>query len=119
MRNVVSVTFADVPSHAVAAGGTAIVSASSLVSTPQPAQPLRRGRLGVGPASCVGIVAAFEDVGASSPVTLSEEDRVTLLELLDVWAGRVGREQLPARVADLRDAISDDTPVLYKVKHVG
>ena len=68
--------------------------------------------------SAAGIVKAFRDVGASRPVTLSESDRETLVELLDSWSVRVGRDQLPARIADLRDAITDDTSVLYKVKRI-
>lgn len=58
--------------------------------------------------SAAGIVKAFGDVGATRPVTLTDEDRALLFELLEFWSARVGFEQLPVGIWDLRCAIADD-----------
>jgi hypothetical protein len=58
--------------------------------------------------SATRIAKAFGDVGASRPVTLTEENRALLFELLDAWSSRVGVDGLPAGVWELRCAIADD-----------
>jgi hypothetical protein len=58
--------------------------------------------------SARGIVDAFKAVGASAPVTLSLDDAVTLIGLLDAWADRVAVDKLPEGVWGLRNALHDD-----------
>jgi hypothetical protein len=59
--------------------------------------------------SAAGIRKAFEDVGATRPVTLSDADRALLYTAVEHWSHRLGSfEDLPAGVWDLRCAIADD-----------
>jgi hypothetical protein len=52
---------------------------------------------------------AFERVGTSRPVTLSGEEKVDLVKLIDEWGRQVGCwDMLPERVYDLRNALHDD-----------
>ena len=53
-------------------------------------------------------VKAFTDVGATRPVTLNDEDRALLFELLEAWSYRVKIANLPAGVWDLRCSVADD-----------
>ena len=54
--------------------------------------------------SASGIVKAFENAGASRPVTLTPEDKARLLEVLEAWANGVQVSELPEGVWDLRCA---------------
>jgi hypothetical protein len=48
-------------------------------------------------------------VGTSQPVTLSGEEKVDLVKLIDEWGKQVGCwDMLPERVYDLRNALHDD-----------
>jgi hypothetical protein len=56
------------------------------------------------------IVDAFEAVGTSRPVTLTDEQKGTLAELVEFWATqtRDGFEGLPEGLFELRNALHDD-----------
>lgn len=58
--------------------------------------------------SATAIVEAFEDVGASRPVTLALEDKARLFEVLEAWANGVQVSELPEGVWDLRCVLADD-----------
>ena len=60
--------------------------------------------------SAAGIVKAFTDVGASRPVTLSDEDSALLFELIEAWSRKVGVGTFPRGVWDLRCAIVGGLP---------
>ena len=54
------------------------------------------------------IVDAFENAGASRPVTFTLEQKAQLFDLLEAWANRVSISELPAVVWDLRCSLADD-----------
>ena len=58
--------------------------------------------------SAKSIRDAFENVGASTPVELSRDDKMNLLELLDFWSTEVSVAKLPDGIWDLRNALADD-----------
>jgi hypothetical protein len=58
--------------------------------------------------SAEAIVDAFEAVGTSRPVTLTDHDRALLYGLLNRWADRVPYGELPEGIWPLRCAIADD-----------
>jgi hypothetical protein len=54
---------------------------------------------------------AFEDAGTSAPVLLTQEQKGGLIEIIEVWAGRVEggpTAGLPAGISELRNALYDD-----------
>jgi hypothetical protein len=53
---------------------------------------------------------AFEAVGTSRPVSLTREDKVGLVAVIDLWAGDAegGFSGLPEGIVELRDALRDD-----------
>lgn len=51
---------------------------------------------------------AFEDVGATRPVTLTLNEKGHLLKLLEAWTLEVGRDELPGAIFDLRNVLHDD-----------
>lgn len=55
-----------------------------------------------------GIVKAFEDVGATSPVELTTEQKVLLHRVLDDRSFTSGFHELPAGFFELRNALSDE-----------
>ena len=56
------------------------------------------------------IRAIFEGVGASSPVQLTDDQKVELLRVIDVWAEQTdgGYEALSDGIVDLRTALIED-----------
>ena len=60
------------------------------------------------------IVRAFKDAGATRPVVLTDRERATLYDLIEIWSLRVSVDELPAGVWDLRRALGDpvDKPQL-------
>jgi hypothetical protein len=56
------------------------------------------------------IVAAFEAVGISRPVTLTLEQKGELIELIEFWATqtRFGLKGLPEGTFEFRNALHDD-----------
>lgn len=53
------------------------------------------------------ILDAFEAVGASTPVKLTQEQKSDLLGVIEFWMNQVGQPQLPAGVFELRNALHD------------
>ena len=51
---------------------------------------------------------AFEAVGASRPVPLSDTDKALLVGAIDGWAASVTVDELPEGVWALRSALADD-----------
>ena len=52
---------------------------------------------------------AFEAVGTSRPVLLTREDKVGLVEVIQLWAKEIeGLGSLPEGIVELRDALQDD-----------
>ena len=72
----------------------------------------REGLLGqlVRVGSTHDIVAAFQVVGTSEPVRLTQPQKVTLLHVIEVWAGETdgGLPALPEGIFALRNALDDD-----------
>ena len=56
--------------------------------------------------AAAGIASAFTDVGASRPVEVSAADRVLLFDLLEAWSRRVGADEMPAGLWELRNALA-------------
>jgi hypothetical protein len=54
------------------------------------------------------VVEAFRDVGATSPVRLTIDQKELLAIVIDEWMRAVGRDELPADVFDLRNALIND-----------
>jgi hypothetical protein len=56
------------------------------------------------------IVIAFEAVGISRPVTLRRDQKVVLLELIELWGTPThgGLHGLPEGIVELRNALRDD-----------
>ena len=54
------------------------------------------------------IVAAFEAVGTSRPVTLKPEHKEPLLAVVEAWLEEVDVPGLPAGIFELRNALHDD-----------
>jgi hypothetical protein len=59
-------------------------------------------------AAAAEIVKAFEAGGPSRPVELNQPDKELLFELLEMWAGDVNVDELPAGIWELRCALIDD-----------
>ncbi len=58
-----------------------------------------------------GVIQAFEAVGATRPVELSIEQKVTLHSFLEAWSGietPEGFTDMPPGLLELRNALSDD-----------
>jgi hypothetical protein len=57
-----------------------------------------------------GIRRAFEAVGASLPLRLTNEEKGDLVGLIDIWTVQLGRGwiDLPQGVWELRNALMDD-----------
>jgi hypothetical protein len=55
-----------------------------------------------------GIVQAFEAVGATGPVQLTDADRAVLFNTLEAWSLTRGFDQMPDRLRELRHRLSDD-----------
>lgn len=53
------------------------------------------------------IVAAFEAVGASRPVALTEKQEATLHEAIEQWEHEVGTHNLPTSIDLLRDTLGN------------
>ena len=52
---------------------------------------------------------AFEAVGTSRPVSLTREDKVGLMEVIQLWADEIeGFGSLPEGISELRNALRDD-----------
>ena len=53
---------------------------------------------------------AFEAVGTSRPVSLTREDKVGLVAVIDLWASDTegGFSGLPEGIVELRDVLRDD-----------
>jgi hypothetical protein len=52
---------------------------------------------------------AFEAVGTSRPVLLTREDKVGLVEVIQLWAKEIeGLGSLPEGIVELRDALQHD-----------
>ena len=52
---------------------------------------------------------AFEAVGTSGPVLLTHEDKVGLVEVIQLWAKEIeGLGSLPDGIVELRNALQDD-----------
>jgi hypothetical protein len=65
-------------------------------------------RLGPGP-DTFGLVASFRNVGASSPVRLTIEEKQQLSIMVESWLEEVGDYNLlPTGIWDLRNALIDD-----------
>jgi hypothetical protein len=58
--------------------------------------------------SMAAIVEAFEAVGTNRPVDLSPEQVEALVLALDEWFEDVGRQGLPPKIEELRNALHDD-----------
>ena len=56
-----------------------------------------------------GITRAFNDAGVRRPVELRAADRVLLIDLLGAWSRRLGADDLPNGLRDLRDALRRNT----------
>ncbi len=55
-----------------------------------------------------GITKAFEDVGASRPVTLTIEQKALLFRVLEDWSLASSYDRMAAGLFGLRNALSDD-----------
>ena len=55
-----------------------------------------------------GITKAFEDVGATRPVTLTIEQKAMLFRVLEEWSQETSFDRMPAGLFGLRNALSDD-----------
>ena len=60
--------------------------------------------------SAQDIVAAFQAVGTSAPVRMTQPQKVTVIQVMDAWAGEVdgGLPVLPEGIFALRNALHDD-----------
>jgi hypothetical protein len=58
--------------------------------------------------SAAGIVAKFLAVGTTQPVTLEQEEKVTLLTALGRWLNDATADRLPRGLYDLRNALIDE-----------
>jgi hypothetical protein len=54
------------------------------------------------------VLDAFKAASASSAVTLTQRDKVELVEMIDHWSTRISISELPAGVWDLRCRLVDD-----------
>jgi hypothetical protein len=56
------------------------------------------------------VTDAFESVGTSRPVTLTQEQKGELLGVIEFWANQApdGYEGLPEGIYELRNALTDD-----------
>lgn len=55
-----------------------------------------------------GVCKAFENVGATRPVTLTIEQKALLLRVLEDWALTSSFDRMPAGLFGLRNALHDD-----------
>jgi len=55
-----------------------------------------------------GITKAFEDAGATRPVTLTIEQKGLLFRVLEEWSLTSSFDRMPAGLFGLRNALSDD-----------
>jgi hypothetical protein len=58
--------------------------------------------------SAGGVVTAFEAVGASRPVTLTDEQEAELHDSVRHWGDEVGVDNLPPGIATLRHRLIDE-----------
>jgi hypothetical protein len=58
--------------------------------------------------NAVGIVRAFEAVGATRTVELTDADKAALFSMLENWSLTRGFDQMPDKLRDLRGRLSDD-----------
>ena len=54
------------------------------------------------------IIAAFQAVGTSRPVTLKPEEKEPLLRVVEAWLEEVDAPGLPSGIFDLRNPLHDD-----------
>ena len=55
------------------------------------------------------IVDAFQAVGTTQPVRLTDPQKALLLNLINFWADHIdGHDELPEGISELRNALHDD-----------
>ena len=82
-----------------------VVTSRGIVSLPWESRQALLSEID-GLAAGAGIARAFIEVGSSRPVEVIAADRVLLVDLLEAWSRRVGADEMPAGLWDLRNAFA-------------